>query len=238
MSRTFLGTGHYLKSTPVVFAPAGSSITYSAWIFPTAFPIGSNRSPIISANNASSNGLFVINNNGALIVDTSVGKNTGSAQSVNSTIILNTWQWVTAVYNQSTGVSHLYVNGVEVSYNGLSNQVVSNATQSILFVGNTTTVGNSFLGSIDTVGIWNIALTTTQIIAAMAAGGTPNTATANLIGYWPLLGTTSPEPESPVNTFPLTVGSATQGPNSPGQTSGSFMWMGQEEVENSFKRKH
>jgi hypothetical protein len=224
MSRTFNGSiaGQYLLSvSSSVVAPANSSMTYSAWIFPTALPTGGNIGTIIGANNTSPDAFFIINNNGAFKGSTVVGKTTSLAQSNNSVVVLNTWQYVTYVYNKTTGVSHLYVNGIELSYASQTNASPSVATLVPLWVGNNSTSGtnNGFTGSIDSVGIWNTALTTSQITAAMAAGGTPSVASGNLVGYWPLLGTTSPEPDSPVNTFPLTVSAAIQGPNSPGQVT-------------------
>ncbi len=59
-------------------------------------------------------------------------------------------------------------------------------------------------GAISDVAIWNTALTGAQI-TSLAGGAIPSSvASANLAAYWPLSGS-SPEPDSPANTYPWTV---------------------------------
>lgn len=228
MSRVFTNSvqGVYLLSSSNIFAPiaTGAISTYAAWIFPTAFPTGSNQASVLSVGGLAGSVFteIYVNPNGSLQAIAHFSKSSATAISVASVISLNQWQYVSFTYVQSTGVVRIFIGGVEVSYASQTANVMSSATAVPLWVGNTTATGtaDAFIGMIDTVGIWNTVLTSAQMQNAGVFGGTPRTAPANLIGYWPLLGSTSPEPESPVNTFPLSVFLALQGPNSPGQTPG------------------
>ena len=224
MSRTFTGSsGSYLESSANLTFEATTSYTFSAWIYPTAW--GSTGS-IISVGALQYVGLFINQDGGGgdgkgyVTFEFEVGKLTFSnAISVNDVLVLNEWQYLTAVFNASTGASHIYINGVELSYHSTQTHTGTQTNTDPLFIGNDATTGSltAFTGYIDTVAIWNVALTPTQIQAAMAYQGTPGVLPSNLVAYWPLLGSSSPEPDSPTNTYPLTVSNAVQGPNSPGQ---------------------
>jgi hypothetical protein len=233
MSRAFVRGASFsggLVTSGNFVQPAVNDWTYSAWIYPTSFPpAGGNNSGWIIALAAVNYGPFLLSN-GVLKGISAAGKNSSTAVSVTGTIVLNIWQYITYVYNSTTGISRLYVNGVEVFYASQNANVIVDTNAYPMEVGNQQPIGSGgntygFDGNIDTVGVWEDSLTPAQMITASYYGGTPRVDTANLSGYWPLLGNALPEPESPVNSFPLAVdtshaGNTTpgQGPNSPGQT--------------------
>ena len=222
MSRVFHHTpaGSYCDNVSTLLTPSTSSYTYSAWIFPTAFG-GSSWGAIISSVGGNAMD-FRAKANGVLDgITTTSGKTTSGAISANNTIVLNQWQYVTYTYNSTTMISSLFVNGVEVSYASRTTGSGVSAQTMAPMVGNSTTTGTitGFDGAIDSVAIWNVILSPAQLLAASAYRGALSVLPGNLVAFWDLLGAASPEPETPVNTFPLTVSNATQGSNSPGENS-------------------
>jgi hypothetical protein len=87
------------------------------------------------------------------------------------------WSHVAVTYNGST--LFLYVNGVQVSSQAQTGNILTSS--SALQIGGDSTFTQFFMGTIDEVRVYNLALTTTQILADMnlPVGNTP-TAPANL----------------------------------------------------------
>ena len=238
MSRTFNGAvvGSVLFNNFSV--PLSTSLTYGAWIFPTTWGAASGNGPgYVLADDAPNTGIEVFvsksatGGGGSLTGRTSCAKTTSQAVSADSSLVLNQWQYLSYEMNASTLVSRLFINGVEVSYKTQTTGSGALTNQGTFSVGNASNTGTAtgFTGSIDTVSFWQALLTTAQILAAMAYHGVSSVLPGNLLNYWPLLGTTSPEPNSVSGGTSLIVasGGAPQGPNSPGQTAptgeGSFV---------------
>ena len=225
MSRSFTGlSGSYLESSTNLTVVATTSYTVSGWIYPIGWG-GVSGGTVFGLSGLSDLALFIAkdiaDNNGQLYGQINVAKiQMAAATSAAGTLVLNQWQYVTFVFNEATGKPQLFLNGVEVSYSVQNSHTGTASNSGPIFIGNDAISGSTgaFDGYIDSVAIWNTALTATQIKAAMKYAGSPGVLPSNLVAYWPLLGTTSPEPDVPTDTYPLAVHSATQGPNSPGQT--------------------
>ena len=236
MSRVFDGTvsADYLLTSAVLttWNPAEFTYTYSAWIFPTAWGASAGAGPgwIISSNKTGTGvnaptGMFVTQSatggGGTLSGQTNTKTTLSMAVSADSVLVLNRWHYVTYEYNTATLGSRLFIGGVEVKYKSQITGVGGGSSSANLMVGNDETSGtlSGFTGDIDSVAIWKINLTSAQIQAAMGYQGSGNVSPSNLLGYWPLLGTTNPEPSAYGSMQGLNVTGATQGSNSPGQTT-------------------
>lgn len=239
MSRIFNGAvvGSYLSHSSTGIIPSGLDVLmYSAWIYPTSWGAGSGNGPgwIIWCSGHPDTGMFVSKSatggGGTLTGQTSEKiYSTSQAVSVDSVLALNQWQFVAYVDNPTTGVSRLFVNGVEVSYASQTNGGAQNP-QPPLMVGNNATSGTAggFTGYIDSAGLWELGSPTgvpptlAQFQTMMGYRGSLNAGLypPNLLyNYWPLLGVQSPEPSltTQAPSSALAVSNASLGPGSPGE---------------------
>jgi hypothetical protein len=95
----------------------------------------------------------------------------GAIASTNGTIAVNTWYHLVATYNATTGISTIYINGVNIT-NGTPGTVTAGL---VSVIGNDTST-DWFNGVIDEVAIYNFPLTDAQVLRHYNAGiGTYNT---------------------------------------------------------------
>ncbi len=238
MSRDFSNPstpGTLLKSATAFFT-AGTTASYGGWIYAESWgdtvdhpptPGGLQGGWIWDVTNNGTGGLWVqqsaTGGGGSLLAALpGVGKSAGpQSRSVDSVLQLNTWYYVVWTFNTATKINQIFINAVEVSYVTKTSATAASAATAIT-IGHVVNPGQTdnrygFDGYIDTLGLWSSILTPTQMLAASKVNGTPTTDAAHLIGYWPLLGTTSPEPDLSSVPHALNVTGAVQGPNSPGQ---------------------
>src|SRR5271166_3146503 len=105
-------------------------------------------------------------------------------------LTLNTWAHL-AITCTAGGISQLYLNGVA---NGSTGGGANNLT-GIVSIGSNGLGTHFFQGCLADAAVWNTNLSGGQI-ATLAAGARANTILpGNLVGYWPLGGTASPEPD-------------------------------------------
>ena len=115
----------------------------------------------------------------------------------NEAVPLNTWTHVAFCWDQVSGVMHGYINGIEVTYSQHVNSTNPPAADSggNLWIGDDVFSG-TFNGNIAEVAIWNTVLTPTQLVALVAStNGASSIQSANLVAYYHLCGTLSPEPD-------------------------------------------
>jgi len=115
---------------------------------------------------------------------------------------------------------HGYINGVECTYSQHVNSTNPPAfdTGGNLWIGDDIFSG-TFNGNIAEVAIWNTVLTPTQLLALVAStSGASSIQSANLVAYYHLCGTSSPEPDASANHNAAVLSSnpPIQGPDSPG----------------------
>ncbi len=150
------------------------------------------------------------------------------------TISTNTWTHVGFVF-PSSGNAHSYINGVLDGSVGAGNTTHATTSVQSFVIGSDPHLGGRFLsGRVADVGVWSAALTVGEI-AGLAGGRRPSEVRQGaLVGWWPLDGLASPEPDLSGNAFngTLTGTSAAAGPpvsmftprwplNSPPATAGS-----------------
>ncbi len=93
---------------------------------------------------------------------------------------VNKWNHIAAVKNN--GTRHLYVNGVEFNFDGVSRFYEPENNSSAFKIGGDNLNGGYFQGWIDEIRVWNKVLTLQQIRENMYK--TLETTNDNLIGYW------------------------------------------------------
>ena len=134
------------------FAALTSTLTMSAWIYPTSYP--SERFTIVLGSGAF---YMSLNSDGSLQTYWYGKSSEGYHSSGASTVPLNEWSHVVVVWN--TDGPYLYVNGV------LKNNIASTGTvapNGVINIGAENTA-RQFLGKIDEVRVYNRALTADEI---------------------------------------------------------------------------
>ena len=131
------------------------------------------------------------------------------------------WHHVAGTFNVSSGNAYLYIDGTlsnsaSTGLTGLSNAPLDN------IIGNGNSSDAYFDGTIADVAIWSGVLTA-QDIAALAAGMPPWLFRDQpLVGYWPLDGLQSPEPDLSGNQNNGTLTGTSRGTSGPPTT----LWFG------------
>jgi hypothetical protein len=106
---------------------------------------------------------------------------------------IGTGTWVHLAGVQDATDVYLYLNGVQDGTNATDRAMIN--TASVLTFGKYSTLGFPLDGRLAEVAIYNAALTAGQV-ATLATGVPASTVqAANLVGYWPLCGKASPEPD-------------------------------------------
>lgn len=158
--------------------PLMSNWTVEAWVYPTAAQTGT---PYIVCDRFSVSGI-----NFGLVVNLSAGTCAASALYYNGSIIntgqtelsLNAWTHVAGTYDGSN--LRLYVNG------SLSQALASTTAPAsggvATDIGIRKSPGDTFLGLIDEVAVYNSALSASRILAHYSAAFAPSGATAQPLG--------------------------------------------------------
>lgn len=158
----FDGTNDYVQTT-YAGIPGSANRTFEAWV---------NVNPNATANVAildyglnavGSRNTFLVNPNNQLVF-ISGGTNANISSSTNA---VPSSQWVHVAFVLNNGTGFLYVNGNQVGTGSLTtvNTPSGNAN---LRIGQRVAGGNiPFLGAIDEVRVWDVARTSTEILADM-----------------------------------------------------------------------
>jgi hypothetical protein len=169
------GVGNYVDlGNPAPMQLTGS-VTLSAWVYPTAYP--SDDGMIVAKSDISSGWhLKTTPDTGVRTFAIAISPGTsGHTQRYSNTVwSLNTWYYVTGVYDAAAQTLDIYVNGV-LDNGALSGTVPASqydATVSV-DVGRRSGITNDFTGVIDEVRIYNRALTPTEIQSDMNTPVTP-----------------------------------------------------------------
>jgi hypothetical protein len=124
---------------------------------------------------------------------------------------MTAWNHIAWTNDGVVGTSgNFYGNGQSVTTNiDITSSGALSTTSSAFVIGNNTT-GASPGGTIAYVSLYNVVLTQSEVREAMTYGYTPR----GLIGYWPVWGTDSPEPDYSGlgRVGSITAGAAVAGP--------------------------
>ena len=236
MSRVFssanTGANENYVHTPAsaVYNNLGA-FTYSAWVYPTASPDGDFSTIIVKDPTGAFSPFIEFEGNGTTTLTaavTNAGGVTFAVSTSNDLLALNTWANVIATFDiNGDRKIHLYVNGVEINYavqDPLPAGAQSDNSADGFYFGNDT-FDDGWDGNLAELAVWNTVLTGPQITAVAASTtGVASIQPANLVGYWHLCGTASPEPDvsGNGNDGVLSTNAPTQGANSPGFGCGSM----------------
>ena len=190
-SMSFDGSNDYIDANKTIQSNLDFSV--SIWINPNASDLqilGTRE----QATGASSSKGFILQTNSSNQIRARLFTTTSTITQVNGgTVSTGVWSQIAITYVSSSKVLKIYVNGAEVgSVTGTATPVLSPDNLNIGRAG----VGglyHYFNGSIDEVGIWNTALTTSQIEQIYNATSTGKTAdlstiSSNNLKYWNRLG--------------------------------------------------
>lgn len=139
-----------------------NAFTAEAWVYPTYFRGSIEKGTVISNEQVSPNRGFFLSIGGGGQVQFSIFDQYSqkSAIAAKGTLVLNKWQHIAAVYDGSK--IRIYVDGILKTTNYTGAAQVSSGD---LYLGQTAlaTLDRAFIGSIDEVRLWNVALTEAQI---------------------------------------------------------------------------
>ena len=196
--------GSFLTGAPTF---PGVPFTVAAFFNTTNPAIGNDQEIFLinplGAGTVDNIGMKIVNASSKLACFTSDGGGVFNTVTVNTVLTANTWY--SAVFSEVSTVSRVaYLNGV-----GTSNSTsASLATQNFggcwvgSYLGNNNT---SFNGPIAEVAVWSVALTAGEAAAYNAGCPAYMIRPKSLLGYWPLWGLVSPEPDLSGLKFALTL---------------------------------
>ncbi len=139
------------------------AMTFVAWVDAASMGIGTSNGRIFQRNTVS----FFLTNSGSHLLDFQVAGGTTLDRATSSGgLTFGTWAFVAITWDGSTTAAnvHIYVNGTETSYVTTTNGVTptDNSTDAS-YIGNRADTLRTFDGNITDVGIFNRALTSTEI---------------------------------------------------------------------------
>lgn len=87
-----------------------------------------------------------------------------STEAVSDTAIVNdTWYHIAAVYDETTSLANVYINGNQVASKDVDWELAKNTDDKFILLGGATSSDKNFDGSADNIALWNVALTPAQI---------------------------------------------------------------------------
>lgn len=213
MSRLFNGTTDRIAAGNILNI-TGTALTVAAWIYPGSI---THQGGIVTkwggATATSQWGLQILATGN---VQALIGDATGSEAAAGATTLsLSTWYHV-ALRKSGTGAGAL-----QMLLNGVADASVS-STKSIQSTTAAVEIGRIalsntvvFSGRIGEVGIWNVALSPTELLA-LAKGALPSAIRRSALqGYPPILGVDSPEPDYSGSRAAWTLTGTTRAPHPP-----------------------
>jgi hypothetical protein len=143
----------------------GSSITLEAWIYPTSWQPNFWQGNIINKELNGPNNGYMLRVGGGGFLNFNLGSGVWNELTSSTAVLtLNTWQHIAGVYDGS--YLRLYVNGVATD-SLAATMSIANATGKNLTIGDWSSIGRHFEGSIDEARVWNVARSTSDIQNSM-----------------------------------------------------------------------
>jgi hypothetical protein len=180
-----------------------TQLSIVAWANVGAAPVSGNQATIIGNGNAAGGRNFILdyrNIGGTLQLELSntVGASFGELRAV-VTLSTSVWHSVvfTADWTQNPWVSTCYIDGVSQSVSNAGGVTTGtpSASDTNHFIGQTT-VGTAFWsGSLAEIAVYKGIILTAGEAKAFSLGVRAKDIRKSLIGYWPLDGLKSPEPD-------------------------------------------
>lgn len=170
-----------------------SAMTMAVWFNPTIIP--NTEADFISKWSPAFQ--FLLNISESTKGQIGVAYNAGGIKNYfcGSTLTVpNVWHHAASTYDQAGGVTAIYLDGNQCSFIAASAPITTNSN-SMFFGARDATISQPFPGILAEVGIWNVVLTNAEILS-LGRGVPPREVRRSaLVGYWPLYGAASPEPD-------------------------------------------
>lgn len=207
-------SSHYLEATS--WGTVAAPVTLACWFYSDDLAV---QETLVGIGRTGASGESFELRAGAAAAGNNVearAKSGAVAASAKSTTAfsLNTWSHACAVFASSTDRRAFLEGGGKGTNTGSKTP----ASLDVLNVGCVNEGGarsNFMSGRIAEVAVWSAAVSDAEV-AALARGVCPlRVLPGSLVGYWPLLGLDSPEPDRTVNAKALTVTGATKGNHAP-----------------------
>ena len=217
MSRDFDGATGVIGLPITSILRPNAPITVAAWVRPDTLVVGGG---IFTTNktDATHRGMWMSCSDASGHLEVSFGDNTGTASTdrrskvTTATLATGTWNHVAVCVRAATDMD-AYINAVEGgSYSGTGGNMAYNTGVAgrIGMQG-----GVLFDGRIAEVGIWTVTLSAAEVLALSKGVSPRRIRPDSLIGYWPLYGVASPEPDLSGSVQNGTVTAATLADHAP-----------------------
>lgn len=207
MARSFNGTSDFIDVGSASVLNITGAFTSSIWLFPTSL---ATFNQVYSKNNGNSTYWQCYIASGGQVHAQLDGASLGNVISTNS-ISTNVWSHIAIARDGSNNV-HIYINGADAG--GSATGSNGSTTGQDLTIGKDIVNSRFWTGTLADFAIWTTNLSTLEI-AGLAEGVRPiRTRPQSLIGWWPLDGLQSPEPDlsGSANNGTLTGTSSAFGP--------------------------
>ena len=187
MARSFNGTSDYISGT--IPSSAGNSLTIAAWLFRTGGTVAALVAEAVNSGSPTTRYAQILFRNDSSDIGQAAYYYDGNYQHPGSgTLSSNVWVPIVGTFS-STGIT-IYVPG----FNSFESATLASSAFNQFSIGGAPG-GGCFQGSIADVSMWNVVLSAGEIAAYMAGGRPAQIRPASLIGWWPLDGLQSPEPD-------------------------------------------
>lgn len=207
MARTFsVGANFLSNSSPPASYSSATSITFACW----AVWSGAHGTNMVLLGWTDATGETLLRFDANATPDFQFESFTAPSTSNMNTIASPTtggftsgkWFHFAGTFNHSTTLSQIYVNGASVA--NTSGGSLHAITSPTVYVGGSNG-SNGWSGQIADAAIWNTVLTSTELLA-LAKGAHPyQIRTPSLLGYFPVDGIQSPEPDFSGNATNLSI---------------------------------
>ena len=190
-SMDFDGGSQYVQTSGLTI---GNTFTFSCWLNVDSFALN-NQCFLSSPNYYTSgyNGNFIIRLNNSSSINFYSYNGNGSIENISAnvpTISTGSWHHFALTNNGST--AQYYWNGSPLTTTGVNTKTLDNLTAGLIIGDNITNNNNPFNGKIDELGIWDTALTSTQIAEIYNGTGTNTTKDLSTVAggpvYWNRMG--------------------------------------------------
>ena len=220
MSRFFDGVDDVLSHSNAAVLAGLTEFTIGIWVRPET---KSNPRTIIRQGESGSQPFvdwgISINNSGLVAGYINIG----TLHSIDSgtTVTNDQWQLYTLRISDSTNRRALWVNASAVYDDSALAFTLGDMSDNRFMIGLSQQFGEGYKGQAAHAFVYDVVLTDSQIGELYNGGSGGNgknplaVQASDLIGYWPLAGTASPEPDESVNNTNLTVSGAVQGASNP-----------------------
>jgi hypothetical protein len=186
MARSFNGTSDYINVGSITLG-AATPFSVACWFNINALPTGSNLVNMWAINTTGNTFDFYGNGGSPLIRFI----NGGTQANASTSGLITPGNWYHGACTYSNPNLTIYINGVSAA-----TAAGGGLCSGTFYFGTVDTTQRFFPGAMAEFAAWNtIALTATEVLA-LARGVRPNVIRpASLVGFWPLFGNQSPEPD-------------------------------------------